>query len=306
MRIPEPHRIGTLFLIALMVVGLSTCKKKLATPEYDSPYDETSETYIPTPDLNTTVVTDIKALTATSGGQFQNDYGKPVTAKGWCWSLAPNPTIETSCSSDGSATTNFASNLTGLRPDTVYYVRAYATNEAGTIYGGQRSFRTKDGVATFSGLAVSNVTSSGASVAVTVDQDGGDAITARGVCYSKEPDPTTAGTCIASGTGTVAVAVAITELDRATAYYVRPYATNAVMTSYGAQVSFVTLAVLPTVTTGAVTNITSNSATTGGNVTGAAVTARGVCYGASQNPTTDDTCVASGSGTGAFSATLRG
>jgi uncharacterized protein (TIGR02145 family) len=298
-----------LLAIALLVAGGSSCKKKFTTPEYDNPYDETSERYIPTPDLNTAPVTDIRALSATSGGQFQNDYGKPVTAKGVCWSLTANPTIEASCSSDGSATTNYASQLTGLRPDTVYYVRAFATNQAGTIYGGQRSFRTLDGKATFSGLAVSGVTSSGAVVAFKIDTDGGDPITARGVCWSNEPDPTLAGTCAASGTGTGTVSVTLTELARATAYYLRPYATNAAGTSYGAQASFMTLAVLPAVETGTVTEIGAASAIVAGTVTsdgGASQTVRGVCYATTQNPTTANTCVASGSGEGAFTTSLSG
>ena len=65
----------------------------------------------------------------------------------------------------------------------------------------------------------------------------------------------------------------------------------------------------PTVTTTPVTNITQNSANSGGNVTssgGATVTERGVCYSTSQNPTTSSTCVSSGSGTGSFTSNLTG
>ncbi|QKG79727.1 M6 family metalloprotease domain-containing protein [Tenuifilum thalassicum] len=65
----------------------------------------------------------------------------------------------------------------------------------------------------------------------------------------------------------------------------------------------------PTVTTGSVSNVTSSSATVSGNVTsngGASVTARGICYSTSQNPTISNSKVASGSGTGSFSATLTG
>lgn len=68
-------------------------------------------------------------------------------------------------------------------------------------------------------------------------------------------------------------------------------------------------ATIPTVTTGSVSNITTSTATVAGNVTadgGATVTERGICYSTSQNPTTANSKVASGSGTGSFSANLSG
>ncbi len=68
-------------------------------------------------------------------------------------------------------------------------------------------------------------------------------------------------------------------------------------------------AVAPTVTTATQSAVTHNSATLGGNVTadgGASVTERGIVWGLALNPTTADTKVANGSGTGAFSATVNG
>ncbi len=44
--------------------------------------------------------------------------------------------------SDGSGTDSFTSLITGLQPETTYYLRAYATNSAGTAYGSQISFAT--------------------------------------------------------------------------------------------------------------------------------------------------------------------
>lgn len=66
----------------------------------------------------------------------------------------------------------------------------------------------------------------------------------------------------------------------------------------------------PSVTTSAATNVSTTSATTGGNVSNAgssSVTARGVCYSVTNtNPSLTDSCVSSGSGVGTFSATLTG
>jgi len=66
---------------------------------------------------------------------------------------------------------------------------------------------------------------------------------------------------------------------------------------------------VPTVTTAAVTGITETSATSGGNVTldgGATVTARGVCWSVSANPTTANSKTVDGSGTGSFTSSITG
>ena len=65
----------------------------------------------------------------------------------------------------------------------------------------------------------------------------------------------------------------------------------------------------PTVTTSVVSDITTNSATSGGNVTlqgSSTVTARGVCWSTSQNPTISDNKTYDGTGTGSFTSSLTG
>ena len=64
-----------------------------------------------------------------------------------------------------------------------------------------------------------------------------------------------------------------------------------------------------TVTTNNVTDIIQTTATCGGEVTsdgGAAVTARGVCWSTSQNPTVSDSHTTDGSGTGSFTSNITG
>jgi len=95
------------------------------------------------PILNpTTAVTDITATTATSGGNVTSDGGAAVTVRGVCWSTSSGPTISNSHTTDGSGTGSFSSSLTGLTSGTLYYVRSYATNSAGTSYGSEVSFTT--------------------------------------------------------------------------------------------------------------------------------------------------------------------
>ena len=87
-------------------------------------------------------ISNITPTSAQSGGNVTDDGGASVTARGVCWSTSQNPTTDNSCTTDGSGTGSFTSNLTGLNPDTRYYVRAYATNSQGTAYGTQRWFHT--------------------------------------------------------------------------------------------------------------------------------------------------------------------
>ena len=95
------------------------------------------------PTLNTTAASAITTTTASSGGNITSDGGGSITARGVCWSTSQNPTIALSTkTSDGTGTGSFASSLTGLSPNTLYYARAYATNAAGTAYGNQISFTT--------------------------------------------------------------------------------------------------------------------------------------------------------------------
>ena len=93
-----------------------------------------------------TVTTDhISAITQTSaigGGDVTFGGGHSVSARGVCWSTNPIPTIASSKTTDGTGSGSFTSNLTGLSPNTSYYVRAYATNNLGTGYGTEQSFTT--------------------------------------------------------------------------------------------------------------------------------------------------------------------
>ena len=101
----------------------------------------TTQHYEP-PTVTTNDVTGITETTAVCGGNVTADGGAEITARGVCWSTSQNPTISDSHTTDGSGTGSFTSNMTGLTENTVYYIRAYATNSYGTSYGSQKSFTT--------------------------------------------------------------------------------------------------------------------------------------------------------------------
>ena len=99
------------------------------------------------PTVTTTAVSNIDKTTATGGGNVTADGGAEVTARGICWSTSQNPTVSDSHTTDGTGTGSFTSAMTSLTANTTYYVRAYATNSAGTAYGDEVSFTTlPDGI----------------------------------------------------------------------------------------------------------------------------------------------------------------
>lgn len=95
-----------------------------------------------TPLVTTVKIEDITSMSARTGGFVSGSGGTPVTSRGVCWSTTPNPTVNNGHTFDGDGTGGYTSGIAGLAPGTTYYIRAYATNSAGTAYGEQRVFTT--------------------------------------------------------------------------------------------------------------------------------------------------------------------
>ena len=260
------------------------------------------------PTVFTQSISNVTQTTATCGGSVSDNGGAAVTARGVCWNTLQNPTVNGSHTTDGAGEGSFVSSITGLVAGNTYYVRAYATNAVGTAYGAQTSFTTISTVPTVSTTSISNITANSATCHSNVTDDGGTAVTARGVCWSTSQNPTISNSHTNNGSGSGNFHSDLTDLSANTTYYVRAYATNSVGTAYGNQVSFNTYASgVPTVTTNTVTNITATTAVCGGDVTDAgssSVTARGVCWSTSQNPTISNSHTTNGSGTGGFTSNI--
>lgn len=92
--------------------------------------------------LTTSVIGSITSVGAASGGNISSDGGGNITARGVCWNTSSGPTINNNKTSDGNGTGSFTSIITNLNGNTTYYVRAYATNSAGTAYGNEQTFTT--------------------------------------------------------------------------------------------------------------------------------------------------------------------
>ena len=192
---------------------------------------------------STIAISNINFTSASSGGSISFDGGAAVTARGVCWSTSSNPTAALSTKTiDGSGIGSFTSSITGLVAGTTYYVRAYATNSAGTGYGIQVVFTTTAyALPTLTTTAISAITNTTANSGGSISLDGGASVTARGVCWSTSSNPTVSlSTKTLDGSGTGSFTSSITGLVAGTTYYMRAYATNSAGTAYGNQLVFTT------------------------------------------------------------------
>ncbi len=95
------------------------------------------------PSVTTADVTSITSTTAICGGVVTADGGFSITARGICYSTTPDPTVSGPHTNDGVGLGSYVSQMASLTSHTTYYVRAYATNSVGTVYGEQKVFVTQ-------------------------------------------------------------------------------------------------------------------------------------------------------------------
>jgi hypothetical protein len=284
----------------------------------------------------TTIASSITNNTSSTGGQ--GIAGSALSAKGVVYSTAAvstSPTLSNSVLTDGATTSaNFTSNLTGLTPETHYYVRAYATNAAGTGYGPAINFRTLSNPATAQATGMS--ASATASGELTISWTGatwpssGATQAGYALIYSTgSPTLSSAnGAAPAAGVGTI-ITITATNLPTAPStsyvlsglaggttynFLVVPFTwdgTNSTTYNYlttSAPTTAATAIGNPSITTTtAISAITSSSAASGGSgvsANGGTISAKGVVWNTTTAPTTANSSTNDGSGTGSFSSSL--
>jgi uncharacterized protein (TIGR02145 family) len=157
-----------------------------------------------------------------------------------------------------------------------------------------------------------SLTSCTASLTVIVSDDGGSPVTSRGVVWSTSPNPTITSSKVIEGNGKGSFSTTLPNLAPNTTYYIRAFATNDVGTGYGSEIKVTTFTgtAIPTLTTIPISDITSTTAKSGGIVIGdcgSVVTARGIVWSTSPNPTVSlGTKTNDASGTGSFNSSLTG
>jgi uncharacterized protein (TIGR02145 family) len=263
------------------------------------------------PTLTTSSISSITSTSVNSGGNISSDGGAVVSARGLVYATISNPTLSNTLLTIGSGVGGFSGSLSGLTPNSTYYIRAYATNSSGTGYGNEVIFQTLTvAVPTLittdaSGITQTTVTSGG-----TISNDGGATITERGILYGTSTNPTTSNSKITSGSGTGSFSVIVTSLTPNTTYYIRSYAINSAGTGYGNNTTFqTTVPAVPSLTTREILNITNTTATGGGSITndgGRTVSVKGICWSTSPNPTTSNSKTTDGTGTATFASFMTG
>lgn len=166
----------------------------------------------------------------------------------------------------------------------------------------------KPGSAVVITTAPSSITSSSAQSGGNITSNGNSPISQSGICWALHNTPTLGDSVVnANTTSTGSFSVSLNNLNANTVYYIRAFVTNGVGTAYGAVDSFTTATGVATLTTTAISNNAALAAQSGGNISnngGAPITASGVCWSTSANPTVSSTKTVGTAASGTFSDTL--
>jgi hypothetical protein len=263
------------------------------------------------PEITTLPISFLTYNSAISGGVNLNASGGQITNKGICYSNTPNPTIQSAVINGGPGLSGFTSNLLNLNFNTTYYIRAFATNSAGTNYGNEITFTTDDVQLPFvNSTNASNIDQTSASIGVSIINNSSAPIIEKGICWNISPTPTINNYRIIENTSNNYFTSTLMNLNPNSTYYARAYARNIAGTSYGQEISFTTLqATLASININNPTNITNNSfyITASINNNGySAITQKGFCYSSSPNPTVNSNITNQGSGNGIFNSLING
>jgi hypothetical protein len=254
------------------------------------------------------------------------DLGVGIDEHGHCWSTFPGPEygdddLNSTKLGKVAAVGPYTSNITGLEPGTKYFVKAYVKNGEEIKYSeDELSFTTSKIIISLPVVTIDSVynLSINAAIASGTIKDlgtGASSVSEHGHCWSAatatptiNDNKTSYGEKASAGPFTSI----LVGLSPGTTYYARAYATNPAGTAYSNNnISFTTPEdiTIPSVTTTEITEIFYTSAASGGNVFsngGAAVTARGVCWNTSHNPTLINSHTTDDTGTGTFTSNITG
>ena len=194
-----------------------------------------------TPTVETSPITDVTAFSAICGGTITDEGSGTIIARGVCWAAKLNPTIYDLKTLDGTGPGSFTSNISGLYAGIAYFVRAYATNSAGTGYGIMRSFVASGQSPTATIAAATNISAFSATLNGYVNAN--SSLTTITFEYGTS---TNYGSTIAASQGSLseatdlAVSAIITGLTPSTLYHYRIKAMNSIGTAFSNDITFAT------------------------------------------------------------------
>ena len=256
-------------------------------------------------------ITNEKFVVTSTTATFTADYSWPGKVVSIAMEVSEDGEFANAKSFEASVSgSSLTVTANGLKAETKYYYRIITDTGSVTFESETKTFKTTEYIfPTVTTSEVNNITSTTAKCGGEVTE-GDFTVTARGVCWSTDDNPTIDDSHTVDGGGAGSFTSNITGLTENTTYYVRAYATSSAGTAYGETKTFVTTEyILPTVTTSEVDYISATTAKCGGEVNSEGdftVTARGVCWGTTDNPTLDDSHTVDGSGAGSFTSNITG
>ncbi|HBB92094.1 MAG TPA: hypothetical protein DC042_10340 [Bacteroidales bacterium] len=259
------------------------------------------------PSVVTDTVTNINTTSGIAKGEIMYNGGAPVLTKGVCWSLGPEPDISGNKVTSTFNSDKFSVSITGLLPNTTYHYRAYATNLEGTGYGADKVFKTRVSLPAVTTTAATSITYKRAVVGGNVTSTGNGTIIKRGICWSRETNPTLQDSIFLIGQGGGIYNGVLTGLTHNVKYYAKAFCINEVDTAYGSQINFTTPSAPPIVKTVSFYDLTSYNCRADGQIVetgGSPITKKGICWGPNPYPDISGEHTEDGSGPDDFTGLL--
>lgn len=200
------------------------------------------------PKVVTLQLVTIDDITFIAGGNILSDGGATISKRGVVYSNVSNPSFSNRIGLIymGTGNGSFSSTISGFFPDSTYYLKAFATNEAGTTFGQEISFKIYNGPSVIT-FPVTDIDSKSAQSGGNILQGGSFNVTQRGVLWSLFANPSlntfNGFTIDGSGSGTFSSKVAI--IDPESFYYLRAYSIYNLVPGYGKEFRFWSLSMEP-------------------------------------------------------------
>lgn len=139
--------------------------------------------------ITTSAVSSVTMSSAVCGGNITSDGGATIISRGVVWSTNSSPTIALSTKTvDGDGIGTYTSNITGLTPNTTYYVKAYAINRSDTAYGNEQVFTTSSSTNPAFYTSGPNITDVNGNVYPSIVTNCGQTWTTKNLCVSRYRD----------------------------------------------------------------------------------------------------------------------
>lgn len=135
----KEKNISSAWMYSILIIGLVVALNACKSPTGTEPEQEEQEQKL---ELTTSAISNITTMSASGGGSITSAGSAAIQERGVCWNTDPLPTIDHNKGVASGSQTDFEVDITGLSPETTYYVRAYATTSEGTTYGNEESFTT--------------------------------------------------------------------------------------------------------------------------------------------------------------------